>query len=46
MIDYMSYRQAKDLVGFDKLIRNKKGKRKRVSEVSLSKFFTSTPMRR
>jgi citrate lyase subunit beta/citryl-CoA lyase len=46
MIDYMSYRQAKDLVGFDKLIRDKKGKRKRVSEVSLSKFFTSTPMRR
>lgn len=43
MIDYMTYKQAKDLVSFAETIADKEEKRKRASTVSLSQFFASTP---
>ena len=42
MIDYMTYKQAKDLVGFAELTADKEEKRKQASNVSLSQFFTSS----
>ncbi|MBT9131874.1 MAG: Citrate lyase subunit beta [Syntrophomonadaceae bacterium] len=39
MIDYMSYKQAKDLVSFVEFIAEKEGNRQRAPSVSLSQFF-------
>ena len=41
MIDYMNYKQAKDLVSFVDVIAEKEEKRQRASSISLSQFFTS-----
>jgi len=41
MIDYMTYKQAKDVVSLARLIADKKEKRKQTSSVSLSHFFAS-----
>lgn len=43
MIDYMNYKQARDLVSFVGLISEKEEKRRRASSISLSQFFASTP---
>jgi len=43
MIDYMNYRQAKNLVDYVNLIVEKEEKRRQTPAVSLSYFFTSTP---
>ena len=44
MIDYMTYRQAKDLVALAQTIADKEEKRrKQASSVSLSQFFASSP---
>jgi len=42
MIDEMTYKQAKDVVSFVRLIAEKEEKRQRTSYVSLFQFFTST----
>jgi citrate lyase subunit beta/citryl-CoA lyase len=41
MIDYMSYRQAKDLVNFAKVLDEKEERRQHVSAISLSSFFST-----
>lgn len=43
MIDYMTYKQAKDLVSFAEIIADKEEKRKQASTVSLSQFFAFIP---
>ena len=39
MIDYMNYRQAKDLVSLVKFITEKKEKRQQASYINLARFF-------
>jgi len=41
MIDYMTYKQAKNLVQFAKVIAEKEKRRQAVPYVSLSRFFVS-----
>jgi hypothetical protein len=43
MIDYMSYKQAKELVGLIELIAEKEEKRQQAPAISLSQFFLSSP---
>lgn len=43
MIDYMNYRQAKDMVNFVGLITDKEEKGRQAAAVSLPQFFVSTP---
>jgi len=40
MIDHMSYKQAKDLIGFE-IIADEEAKRQQATAVSLSQFFAS-----
>jgi len=40
MIDHMSYKQAKDLIGFE-IIADEEAKRQQATAVSLSHFFAS-----
>lgn len=42
MIDYMSYKQAKELVGHMELIAEKEEKRQQAPAISLSQFFMSS----
>ncbi|MBI4188023.1 MAG: CoA ester lyase [Chloroflexi bacterium] len=42
MIDYMNYRQAKDMVNFANVIADREIKRQQTGSVSLSQFFAST----
>lgn len=42
MIDYMNYRQAKDLVSFVEFIAGREEKRQKESYISLSRFFASS----
>jgi citrate lyase subunit beta/citryl-CoA lyase len=43
MIDYMSYKQAKELVGLIELIAEKEEERQQAPAISLSQFFMSSP---
>ncbi len=45
MIDYMSYKQAKDFVSFVETIAGKEEKRQRAPSISLSQFFVSSSVR-
>jgi citrate lyase subunit beta/citryl-CoA lyase len=42
MVDYMNYKQAKEVIGLVDLIAAKQEKRRQASYISLSQFFTST----
>jgi len=42
MIDYMNYKQAKDLATFAEVIAEKGARRQRATSISLSQFFTSS----
>ena len=46
MIDYMNYKQAKDLVSFVEVLNEKEEKRQHTSAVSLSYFFSTTSKER
>jgi len=41
MVDYMNYKQAKDLISFVELLAEKEEKRRRASPISLSYFLSS-----
>lgn len=45
MIDYMNYKQAKDLTTFAKVLAEKEGKKERATSISLSQLFTSSSVR-
>ena len=45
MIDYMNYKQAKDLTTFAEVIAGKEDRRQQATSISLSQFFTSSSVR-